>query len=516
MDLCQLPPTLNPNPEKSPWRRILIDTGYNEGEGSIGEEVAKVMRTLAVPAPAGTDSKNVEVPPLREMQLTHFDNDHIGNAATILKSLKDSMLDSQKNDPTYDCELVMNPVLAAWPDFSVRFAGARRNPSKSDEVLAKFYITIPQKWVKRLAEVNFAADFVVNQGDEDLPTETVDDMWYIEAKLAQEKIDQNLGSDKDSPSEDSQPKESLALEIRPHVSCEGDLALKDDMLRDAENSFKAGFELNDLVPHVVEAFRASNDSKVHGEKYEKCKKLKNEPPGMLFSIPLDVGDESHSYILGYKMLTLCLVCFLEQLITQKKEDLYNGELALLVQTVEDFEKAARPDGPAIIRQVKPTIGEFTILSLLSCHLAWPLTIHYTHPGRRTNTQSLIQQIVSPHPCIQKQLVQSMLSGIYQMTDLSDVDEQLENRASVVNIFARKDLNCNLPKGETFDGKSTKGPVRMLFAGDAYDQPCDIQRSMDSWNINTNDEQAEEDVKYFNVIKVIEWLFHSAYTFNLPC
>lgn len=202
------------------------------------------------------------------------------------------------------------------------------------------------------------------------------------------------------------------------------------------------------------------------------------------------------------MLTLCLLRFVEKVIIQKKEDLYKGELAMLVQEIENFEEAARKDGPALIRQVKPTVGKFHGVLHSPHHLVWLLI---NHPGRRTDTQSLIQQTVSPHPCIQRQLAQSMLSGIYQMTDPPDVHKHLENRASVVTIFARKDLNCNLPKGGTSDtdSESPKGLVSMLFAGDAYDQPCDIQRSIDSWNVNTSDEQAEEAVKYFSVIKVIE-------------
>ncbi|QKX64060.1 uncharacterized protein TRUGW13939_11233 [Talaromyces rugulosus] len=433
IDLCQFPPEEKNRTHKTPlWRRILIDTGAKKEV--LAKTVATAIRTHPVPAVTKTDASRHEVPPLREMQITHFDDDHIGNAGYIMKQLKDHMQHERTKDCAYECELVMNILPPPWPTFRVRFMGATRlsDPEKNDQIFLKFNIEGLSEWEKTLADLHFAVGIDIYQ-DKERCLILQDQKDTVEAKVTLRKIVRELQKILKKVQNESLCLEFL-LEVIWTVGMPGivDGMIGDGMKRHESVSFPVEFNYELLAPLVIHTLKVGNYLEKEKNLYKKYGKIRVQGP-------------------------------LEQPVNQNPKVHYKNSINNLMVAIREV-NVSRENDPNLVREVKPEIGQ------------------------RTGMKSLIQQTVSPLPCIRNELIRSMLSNTYNIQNQIDFEKNLENRASVVTIFARKDLISNY----------NNGPVSMLFTGDAFDQPCDIQRSIASWNVGTG---TGDEPKYFNVIKI---------------
>ncbi|KAF9883231.1 hypothetical protein FE257_003825 [Aspergillus nanangensis] len=98
------------------WRRILIDTGPPDADKKILKAIEHVLRNVRLPCRSSSEPATLKY--LSELQITHTDEDHIGNAAELLQRLSVGYLNPMR-DANGSCDIVFPWVPNAYVDLSL-------------------------------------------------------------------------------------------------------------------------------------------------------------------------------------------------------------------------------------------------------------------------------------------------------------------------------------------------------------------------------------------------------------
>ncbi|KAJ1706292.1 hypothetical protein NYO67_11565 [Aspergillus flavus] len=436
------------------WRRVLIDTGFNRARQVIANQVVEQLKTRAVPLFAPGEP---EVPPLREMQITHFDNDHIGNAGAIMSKLAPSIKAWREKDEYYKCELVMNSVPAAWPNLQVEFSDIE---PVGEGYKVTFSIQGIVDWATELEKHEFHAhqdaayrisakrpispstssdpnsatapanSIFAIESDKDIPIQMSTTDSRVEIPMTATDIKQILEA-----YSSRQKIPNLRLRVDLSVIW-GDTSAEDSLNKN--NSLEYEFELDFteyIAPMILPRLSVTNQTK--NQKWFKdvltrCRRRtkKGKPPK----------------------------------IELPHKKVYKESLGSLMKAVQAI-NTEPPQGGDLVEHILPKVD--------------------TKPSRIQG-----EHITSPPASIQRQAVKMMLLKMYskdQNVENEDKDDDdyffgsfnkttLINRASVVTVFSHFQF-----------------PMKMLFTGDAFDQACDLGRTTAAWSGRAINETYDFDV-----------------------
>ncbi|KAH6651289.1 hypothetical protein F5144DRAFT_559036 [Chaetomium tenue] len=440
IDFCQVPPSeATQRNVKDVWRRVLIDTGFHKKEGAVAEGIYGALVNRAVPLYKPSSSPNTipDVPSLREMQITHFDADHIGNAGKVLEILEDQGIfdEWQRRDETYKCDVTCVDIPALWPTLCVTFDGAAKEGNGAWAVT--FLITGLHSWKTNMSGIRFYQhaectwSHILDSDGE--PVETGD--W----------IDPT--SDDDTSKLKITWDQRLLARYRKKEDPELTATLQIDL------SLFEGDRID--IGKVVD----SNHHMLYDFKFEVAK-IYNQALQSILQNAFNTDGPTSA-----KKARRGLECLYsggnEGVQVLPDEDVHKRLYQILVDQVELLED--------VVDFVPPQVGARVSI-----------------PGYKAENedghlqQYAAQSVVSPNHSMQSDLKRYMVADILangQNDGGGDVEIDIRsvilNRASIVTIFNRP--SRHLPKG--YD---PEGGFRMLFTGDAYDQGCDIRRTIYSW------------------------------------
>ncbi|UKZ80358.1 hypothetical protein TrVFT333_008116 [Trichoderma virens FT-333] len=379
IDLYEPPNIEQGGPNAAQWRRVLIDTGYNRAGKVIADAIVEEIKSRAVPLlPKG----DVDIPRLREMQITHFDDDHIGNAGPIMTGLKSSFKKWRESDLNY-----------------------KSSPGKP-------------------------ATFTDNEGDQS---------YLVKLGLTLAQI-QLLFENVTNDDANKHCQFLLGIHIISQEDWSFELPLFDKLPVNSRLPYKFEFDYNAMTSVMIAQlgqFKTIKDTKWYKGATAVPRQYLKNPASVEVAPP---RNKTHKPTL-FKLMTA-----VQEI---------NSEV--------DYE---------LVRHIEPKIGP------------------RPEPGTQKPAECAIQYTTSPQDDIQREVVKLMLYKVYAEKakkvkkadkDSSDLElkDALINRASVVTVFSRSDLR-----------------MRMLFTGDAYDQPCDLRRTTAAWS----DPQPEK-IHHFDVLKI---------------
>lgn len=179
---------------RAPWRRVLIDTGPING--AITEAIYHALTQRGLPlrqlttaekAAYGGVQPTPEVPWLDEVQITHFDNDHVGNAGDVLAKLgvflgskfADWQARAIARGLTYQCKATFVPVPAAFPVVEIAFdhADVRTKPNGDLNGLYLYWtVDGVKKWREELGTLNFKGSRKVSWSDSKKDGEVIENV----------------------------------------------------------------------------------------------------------------------------------------------------------------------------------------------------------------------------------------------------------------------------------------------------------------------------------------------------
>ncbi|RYP92963.1 hypothetical protein DL770_000923 [Monosporascus sp. CRB-9-2] len=479
------------------WRRVLIDTGYNRADKVIANAIVKEIKSRAVPLlPEG----KVDTPRLREMQITHFDDDHIGNAGPIMTGLKSSFKEWRKSDRNYKCDLVMNKVPHAWPTLTMTFWKVEESSPPGGFNLL-FRVDGLYEWMRAVEEASYSVDIVVrflntigNGQKKRGPNESGPSTGKF--KKPDERTRKGVNSDclekQASDSGEIDPAFQVFSEAPP-----GKPATFTDNEGDRSYLVKLGLTLAKiqlLVENVT-----NDDANKHCQFLLGIHLISQED--WSFELPLfdklPVNSRlPYKFEFDYNAITSFMIAQLGQFKTIQDTEWYKGATAVARRYLK--KPASVRVAPPRNKTHKPTLFKLmTAVQEINSEVDYELVRHIEpkigprpEPGTQKPAECAIQYTTSPQDDIQREVVKLMLYKVYAEKvkkvkkadkDSSDLElkDALINRASVVTVFSRSDLS-----------------MRMLFTGDAYDQPCDLRRTTAAWS-----DRQPEKIHHFDVLKI---------------
>ncbi|KAK6352207.1 hypothetical protein TWF730_009037 [Orbilia blumenaviensis] len=446
VDLCQYPKEQAGTRREPQWRRLLVDTGFPKADGVVAGAILAALQKRALPVPRS--AQNLVVPPLSQIQISHFDQDHIGNAGPAIKLMKDEGLfekwtQEERNEGRgYICEALYSQVPGAFPDLVAKFKSAEADSDTDISIIRpKFEIVGLRAWVEQLHEIGITPDFQFVLSDN-----LKGIIYHPSQQLNEFTVVLDWSAD-------------LIKKLLETVR-DGDDNWYETHKDSANFKFGIGLYVQDQVNWKINENRGTDNSQEFTFKFNAWKVLS----WTLYQWAEDSLE------------------FQDLIIQEGFEDAFQELYDMFIYRKDPPWRIDEPTQPAYkkylaemkdqlwyarayFKATDPTIENKQEWGVAEVAGTGPL-------GQIGRLDRIVSQVTLAPPRkvvrdLSKYLVAEALGEGNKVggRDIeNDIEEMVLNRASVVTSFVRADLG-----------------LKMLFTGDAYDQSCDLQNTIAGWN-----------------------------------
>ncbi|KAF3929616.1 hypothetical protein ABW19_dt0210422 [Dactylella cylindrospora] len=425
VDLCQYLPAEALRRKEPVWRRVLVDTGYNKADGVVANAIFHALTKRGAPVPDNAAVMNV--PPMSQIQITHFDVDHIGNAGTVLNLLGNNGIFQawQTANPNYNCEAYFANVPPAFPTLIPTFCLATY---EDPNISVKFAVKGLREWLGLINQIGIlpSVNLTYELAGYKLEYDATMEEWCAYLLWPKTVLEDFLKDYNASTSEAL----TFSFSIEIQIQEETDTLKGRPIMVDNWEEYVFEFKFSKIIAWIVGQWGGDDD--------EFIALVKDNGYANLCNDLMEAHVENRNP--PYKLKDPSGAVF--------KEKLHD-----MIDAVYNFRKFMRHTHPQIDNK-------------------WGVTDVKNPTTLAVELPELINQItVSPPQKILRDLgrylvAEALSEGAEEIGGRNleiDIKEIVLNRASIVTTFLRPDLELS-----------------MLFTGDAYDQSCDIQNTLANW------------------------------------
>ncbi|KAF2660359.1 hypothetical protein K491DRAFT_711855 [Lophiostoma macrostomum CBS 122681] len=468
VDFCGKPFKTNREYQENSWRRTIIDTGPSN------KNIVRTLCFLAVQQGVPTIDGNAVygTPKVHELQITHPDNDHIGNASAFLKQMVTSKI---KN--IVDCTVSYCRIPDVAPEIRFDTQSQKREIWSGDKKSVINSICYEAQYTDsnwdadmRLAGFEPRIDLIPDQDDWDKKKIKTGGLGYEWQRDGTDRLKNLFGTDVSGVINPVAPPLRAKITIFESAFGRFEVTLIKDpktgktiakLHRNRNNMANVLTEVpvNQETSEALTAKRTMSPLKFEG----RLKKNKfNDPVGLarralpLMALPRAVGQS---------VLT-------DTIDVSKRKDWHFDSVRQVVQLGDDISDLNQTFGfnPKLKTNV-PKTGDKINFLLKNGTIAGRIETR----GPNEEAYALMtRQII---------LARLHLHGEKIYDPNFTLDGETVNRSSVVTVFERRDT-----QGSTI--------FSMLFTGDAFDHACDITHTMMAWH-----SRRTQPVIQFDVLKI---------------
>ncbi|KAK4695864.1 competence protein ComEC, partial [Lecanoromycetidae sp. Uapishka_2] len=460
--------------QNNAWRRTIIDTG--PAKGKKGKNIVATLRLLAtqqsLPA-LSTDPTWSQIPAVNELQITHPDDDHVGNAAGFLTAMCTAAYvgNIQRCTVVYSRipRLYRQPTIIASKAVPYKSTGPAMNE-------CTFTATVTKEWQTLMEKSGFKV--VVNLK----PQDPLIQNWTLATNGA--KWDSATQVDPEGPActlyytktaVDNGLTPQLVAQVTIFLPEQGNLKATTKMSSETiKTKTKKWWESTVSVDKSVQS-SLNQQVRMAPAQLPKLKAQKNFVLDWNPSSP--IKRKRPSSMLPSKLMS-------NMVITQPLAG--SGNAAVVA-------------GEHIIGSVREVSELSTKITQLNKLPIQPRLKTVTpEEVRPIMTKDLIatsgyQLTIGPSKALYKTMMRTILLNKWALDGIGklrspgtqeNLDTAATNRSSIVTMFERHDKNPPMDIDATFS---------MLFTGDAYDKACDIRDTLLSWQSSNIDPTIKVDV-----------------------
>ncbi|KAI9150014.1 hypothetical protein HJFPF1_09764 [Paramyrothecium foliicola] len=461
------------------WRRVLIDTGpsYGRVKGLNKQEAERMTNVqcnlIATQSVPRTPAEKIYVPNLAEVQITHLDDDHIGNSVSLLDTLWSTQLTLYPlaRERISNCKFVYHqmPRLFIQPEHVIL---TTTEPKYSKETtleynMVEYTVECSPEYKNYFAESDFQPRFVVG-----LSTKNV--------QFSPQATGGNFKSGKitlkyQSKDVKSQTSRMAYFEVRLDLYGRGDKGGWQLLPRKAG---AAPFTCQKEVPTLIWTDRvaASDSSSPSVPRPKKSDKgnvsvMATTAAAAATTITTVAEDRGPSPDFPINVLSVRQLVDLQSTIAKYK----------------------RIGSRTFVGEYEDSQGQYELLTMMCYQKGGQFS------QKNKNIRATFSQVyLSPTETNYKALVNYVTGEAWtrgaayaEEVNYGDKSSAIVNRSSIVTIFNRTQSSED----------NTVDTFSMLFTGDAFDQGCDLRSTLAAWKEDPNKFQGQFAEINVDVLKV---------------